>query len=110
MCWPARRWALAWPPWECACPSEPHPLPDTPNAPALQEGGGISVSQKRHAPGGTHFCPHARDRNSFPLVSPWGQNLALNRALAARRLAHSQRQISLYVSRPSAHVGWTGLF
>ena len=25
-------------------------------------------------------------------------------------LAHSQRQISLYVSRPSAHVGWTGLF
>src|SRR5699024_687657 len=24
-------------------------------------------------------------------------------------LAHSQRQISLYVSRPSAHVGWTGL-
>src|SRR5699024_7295454 len=41
---------------------------------------------------------------------PWGQNLVLNRALAARRLAHSQRQISLYVSRPSAHVGWTGLF
>src|SRR5699024_3668417 len=35
---------------------------------------------------------------------------ALNRALAARRLAHSQRSISLYVSRPSAHVGWTGLF
>src|SRR5699024_3705361 len=25
-------------------------------------------------------------------------------------LAHSQRSISLYVSRPSAHVGWTGLF
>ena len=44
------------------------------------------------------------------LRSPWGQNLVLNRALAARRLAHSQRQISLYVSRPSAHVGWTGLF
>src|SRR5699024_3685092 len=69
-----------------------------------------SVPQKRHAPGGTHFCPHARDRHSFPLVSPWGQNLALNRALAAKRLAHSQRQISLQVSRPSAHVGWTGLF
>ena len=39
-----------------------------------QNGRGISVSQKRHAPGGTHFCPHTRDRNSFPLVSPWGQN------------------------------------
>src|SRR5699024_3727997 len=71
---------------------------------------GLSVSQKRHAPGGTHFCAQSRGRNSFPLVSPWGQNLALNRALAAKRLAHSQRQISLYVSRPSAHVGWTGLF
>src|SRR5699024_1371008 len=23
--------------------------------------------EKRHAPGGTHFCPHTRDRNSFPL-------------------------------------------
>ena len=66
--------------------------------------------ENRHAPGGTHFCPQSRDRNSFPLVSPWGQNLALNRALAAKRLAHSQRKISLYVSRPSAHVGWTGLF
>src|SRR5699024_9191429 len=55
----------------------------------------LSVSLLRHAPGGTHFCPHTRDRNSFPLVSPWGQNLVLNRALAAKRLAHSQRQISL---------------
>src|SRR5699024_1059059 len=45
-----------------------------------------------------------------PLVSPWGQNLTLNRALAARRLAHSQRQISLYVSRPYAHVVRSGLF
>ena len=36
--------------------------------------GRASVSQKRHAPGGTHFCLHAQDRNSFPLVSPWGQN------------------------------------
>src|SRR5699024_12200869 len=32
-----------------------------------------------------------------PRTRPWG-------------LAHSQRSISLYVSRPSAHVGWTGLF
>ena len=64
----------------------------------------------RHTLGGTHFCAHTRGRNSFPLISPWGQNLALNRALAAKRLAHSQRQISLSVSRPSAHVGWTGLF
>ena len=70
----------------------------------------LSVSQKRHALGGTHFCAHTRDRNSFPLMFPWGQNLPLNRALAAKRLAHSQRQISLVVSCPSAHVGWTGLF
>src|SRR5699024_10883886 len=42
--------------------------------PPIASGGGCSVSQKRHAPGGTHFCPHTRDRNSFPLVSPWGQN------------------------------------
>ena len=35
----------------------------------------------RHALGGTHFCPHTRVRNSFPLISPWGQNLAQNRAL-----------------------------
>ena len=84
--------------------TRPSPLP------AQREGARSSVSQKRHAPGGTHFCAQSRDRNSFPLVSPWGQNLAPNHALAARRLAHSRRQISLYVSRPSAHVGWTGLF
>ena len=41
MCWPARRWALAWPPWGCACPSELRPLPDTPNAPAFLQGGGV---------------------------------------------------------------------
>ena len=51
----------------------------------------FSVSQKRHALGGTHFCAQSRDRNSFPLIFPWGQNLAQNRALAAKRLAHSQR-------------------
>src|SRR5699024_2115678 len=68
----------------------------------------FSVPQKRHALGGTHFCAQPRDRNSFPLISPWGQNLPLNHALAAKRLAHSQRQIALYVSHPSAHAGWTG--
>ncbi len=68
------------------------------------------MSQKRHALGGTHFCPQSRARNPFPLISPWGQNLALNHALAAKRLAHSQRQISLYVSRPYAHVIRAGLF
>ena len=31
--------------------------------------------------GGTHFCAQSRDRNSFPLISPWGQNLPLNHAL-----------------------------
>ena len=62
------------------------------------------VPHLRHALGGTHFCAQSRVRNSFPLIFPWGQNLVLNRALAAKRLAHSQRQISLYVSRPYAHV------
>ena len=33
----------------------------------------MSVSQKRHALGGTHFCAQPRGRNSFPLISPWGQ-------------------------------------
>ena len=28
----------------------------------------FSVAQKRHAPGGTHFCAQSRDRNSFPLA------------------------------------------
>ena len=28
----------------------------------------LQCVEKRHAPGGTHFCPHTRDRNSFPLV------------------------------------------
>ena len=31
--------------------------------------------------GGTHFCAQSRGRNSFPLISPWGQNLPPNRAL-----------------------------
>src|SRR5699024_6565211 len=35
----------------------------------------------RHALGGTHFCAQSRGRNSFPLISPWGQNLPPNRAL-----------------------------
>ena len=77
----------------------------------------FSVALLRHALGGTHFCAQSRDRNSFPLIFPWGQNLALNRTKFGAEprtrpcgLAHSQRQISLVVSRPSAHVGWTGLF
>ena len=32
--------------------------------------------------GGTHFCAQPRDRNSFPLIFPWGQNFPANRALA----------------------------
>ena len=58
-------------------------------APALHPGRG-SVSQKRHAPGGTHFCPHTRDRNSFPLVSPLGTKLSAEprtRRKAARTLS-----------------------
>src|SRR5699024_9552984 len=50
----------------------PHPI---------RMGAAFSVSQRRHALGGTHFCAQPRDRNSFPLIFPWGQNLALNRAL-----------------------------
>ena len=60
--------------------------------------------------GGTHFCAQSRDRNSFPLIFPWGQNGVLNRALGPKGLAHSQRSISLYVSRPYAHVVRAGLF
>ena len=52
----------------------------------------------RHALGGTHFCAQSRDRNSFPLIFPWGQNLPLNPCTRPYGLAHSQRQISLYVS------------
>src|SRR5699024_11144428 len=36
-----------------------------------------------------------RPLDALGAAAPWGQNLALNRALAAKRLAHSQRQISL---------------
>ena len=32
------------------------------------------LSVLKHAPGGTHFRAPSRGRNSFPLVSPWGQN------------------------------------
>ena len=45
------------------------------------KGSRFRVSQKRHALGGTHFCAQSRGRNSSPLIFPWGQNLALNRAL-----------------------------
>ena len=72
-----------------------------------QKNSPTSMSQKRHALGGTHFCPHTRGRNSLGcgalfllrpsqrackkqtaapaplrlfLPSPWGQNGALNRA------------------------------
>ena len=45
-----------------------------------------------------------------PWYPPFRQNEALNRALGPRGLAHSQRSISLYVSRPYAHVVRAGLF
>ena len=45
----------------------------------------------RHALGGTHFCPHTRDRNSFPLISPWGQNSATEpRTRCARTLSATE--------------------
>ena len=44
----------------------------------------IQRVEKRHALGGTHFCAQSRDRNSFPLIFPWGQNLPLNHALGLR--------------------------
>ena len=49
-------------------------------------------------------------RTRLGCAVPFRQNLPQNRALAARRLAHSLRQISLAVSHPSAHVGWMGRF
>ena len=39
----------------------------TQTAPVRKDRGFQRVAA-RHAPGGTHFCPHTRDRNSFPLV------------------------------------------
>ena len=60
-------------------------------APAAAERTKFSVSQKRHAPGGTHFCPHTRDRNSFPLGTKFGAEPRTR----PYGLAHSQRQISL---------------
>ena len=72
--------------------------------------GAFKAYRKFFALGGTHFCAQSRDRNSFPLIFPWGQNGVLNRALGPKGLAHSQRSISLYVSRPYAHVVRAGLF
>src|SRR5699024_11714117 len=97
------RWKRDWSAGVCS--SDLCPLFSLPPLP-----GRLSVSQKRHAPGGTHFCLLRRSEILPPWYPPFRQNGALNRALAAKRLAHSQRSIALYVSRPSAHVGWTGLF
>src|SRR5699024_11468435 len=55
------------------------------------------------------FAASSTGRASPPLP-PFRQNEALNRALGPRGLAHSQRSISLYVSRPYAHVVRAGLF
>ena len=43
-----------------------------------------------------------------PWYPPFRQNFPVNRALAAKRLAHSRRKISLYVSCPSALVSRAG--
>src|SRR5699024_5545527 len=56
------------------------------------------------------FLPAAQDRNPSPLVSPFSTKWSAEPRTQPCGLAHSQNSISLYVSRPSAHVGWTGLF
>src|SRR5699024_12747125 len=45
----------------------------------------------------------------LPPGIPLGTKLSAEPRTRPCGLAHSQRSISLYVSRPSAHVGWTGL-
>ena len=70
----------------------------------------FSVSQKRHAPGGTHFCLLRRTEILPPWYPPFRQNGALRVCEPPCGECAVQRSISLYVSRPSAHVGWTGLF
>ena len=59
---------------------------------------------------GDPFLPAAQVRNPSPLVSPFSTKLSAEPRTRPCGLAHSQRSISLYVPRPSAHVGWTGLF
>src|SRR5699024_11223630 len=46
----------------------------------------------------------------LPPGIPLGTKLSAEPRTRPCGLAHSQHSISLYVSRPAAHVGWTGLF
>src|SRR5699024_6866432 len=62
----------------------------------------------RHAPGGTHFCAQSRDRNSFPLVSSWGQNLSPNHALACGSHTLGVKFPCLCPSHPHMSAGWDG--
>ena len=71
------------------------PLPRLPLHPGPVTGFLPQRGAKAPRSRGNPFLPAAQDRE--PRTRPCG-------------LAHSQRSISLYVSRPSAHVGWTGLF
>src|SRR5699024_1740201 len=56
------------------------------------------------------FLPAYAGQKFLPPGIPLGTKLSAEPRTRPCGLAHSQRSISLYVSRPSAHVGWTGLF
>ena len=59
--------------------------------------------------GNPFLCAVARQKFLPPNI-PLGTKFGAEPRTRPCGLAHSQRQISLVVSRPSAHVGWTGLF
>ena len=59
-------------------PQRGHPPGRRLGHPALHRQGDPSVKLYFR---GNPFLPAAQDRNSFPLISPWGQNLPLNHAL-----------------------------
>ena len=59
---------------------------------------------------GNPFLPAYAGQKFLPPGIPLGTKLSAEPRTRPCGLAHSQHSISLYVSRPSAHVGWTGLF
>ena len=71
---------------------------------------GIQRVAKAPRSRGNPFLPAYAGQKFLPPGIPLGTKLSAEPRTRPCGLAHSQRSISLYVSRPSAHVGWTGLF
>ena len=59
---------------------------------------------------GNPFLRAVARQKFLPPNIPLGTKFAAEPCTRPGGLAHSHRQISLVVSRPSAHVGWMGLF